>query len=75
VSPAITSVIPDFIKIGKNVGPHTLRHSFATHLIENGYDVSQIQSLLGHKSSGTTMVYVHMASPSMINIKSPIESI
>lgn len=62
-------------KIDKIVGPHTLRHSFATHLIENGYDVSQVQSLLGHKSPETTMIYVHMASPNMINVKSPIENI
>jgi integrase/recombinase XerD len=62
-------------RIEKVVGPHTLRHSFATHLIENGYDVSQVQNLLGHKSPETTMIYVHMASPNMINVKSPIESI
>jgi len=62
-------------KIGKRVGPHTLRHSFATHLIENGYDVSQVQSLLGHKSPETTMIYVHMALPNMINIKSPIDNL
>jgi integrase/recombinase XerD len=61
--------------IDKRVSCHTLRHSFATHLIENGYDVSQVQSLLGHKSPETTMVYVYMASPNMINIKSPIEDI
>lgn len=62
-------------KIEKRVSCHTLRHSFATHLIENGYDVSQVQGLLGHKSPETTMVYVHMASPNMINIKSPIEAL
>lgn len=62
-------------KIEKKIHPHTLRHSFATHLIENGYDVSAIQAILGHKSPETTMTYVHMASPSMINVKSPIESL
>jgi len=61
--------------IRKSVHPHTLRHSFATHLIENGYSVSDVQSLLGHKSPETTMVYVHMASPSMIKIKSPLDSL
>lgn len=61
--------------IKKSVHPHTLRHSFATHLIENGYDVNQVQSLLGHKSPETTMIYVHMASPNMINIKSPLEDL
>jgi site-specific recombinase XerD len=59
----------------KNVHPHTLRHSFATHLIENGYGVSSVQSLLGHVSAETTMVYVHMSSPRMINVKSPYDSL
>lgn len=60
--------------IRKKVHPHTLRHSFATHLIENGYDVNSVQSLLGHSSAETTMVYVHMASPKMINVKSPLDN-
>ncbi|MBI2547233.1 MAG: tyrosine-type recombinase/integrase [Candidatus Aenigmarchaeota archaeon] len=57
------------------ISPHTLRHSFATHLIENGYSVSEVQSLLGHKSPETTFVYLHTASPSMIKIKSPIDNL
>lgn len=61
--------------IKKNVSCHTLRHSFATQLIENGYDVSQVQGLLGHKSPETSMIYVHMASPNMINVKSPIDDL
>lgn len=61
--------------IDKKVHPHTLRHSFATHLIENGYDVSNVQALLGHKSPETTMVYVHAATKNMLNIKSPIEDL
>lgn len=60
-------------KLNKSVHPHTLRHSFATHLIENGYDVATVQSLLGHNSSETTMTYVHIASPKMINVKSPLD--
>ena len=59
----------------KQIHCHTLRHSFATHLIENGYDVSNVQAMLGHKSPETTMIYVHMASPNMINIKSPLGSL
>jgi len=58
----------------KKIHPHTLRHSFATHLIEEGYSLSEVQSLLGHKSPETSMIYVHMASPRMINVKSPLDS-
>jgi integrase/recombinase XerD len=61
-------------KIKKNVHPHTLRHSFATHIIENGDSIASVQSLLGHSSAETTMMYVHMASPRMINTKSPLDS-
>ena len=62
-------------KIMKNVHPHTLRHSYATHLIENGYDVYSVQSLLGHNSAQTTRLYVHIASPKMIGVKSPLDAL
>jgi len=62
-------------KISKKVHPHTLRHSFATHLIENGYDISSIQSLLGHNSPNTTMIYLHISTNKMINVKSPLDSL
>jgi len=62
-------------RIRKNIHCHTLRHSFATHLVENGYDVTTIQSLLGHSSTKTTMVYIHMADPKIINVKSPLDSL
>ncbi len=61
--------------IKRKIHPHTLRHSFATHLIENGYDVMNVQSLLGHKSPETTLIYTHIASPNLINTKSPLESL
>lgn len=61
--------------IKKSVHPHTLRHSFATHLIENGYDVASVQSLLGHASMKTTMVYVHMADPRLTHVKSPFDEL
>jgi integrase/recombinase XerD len=61
--------------LGKRVHPHTLRHSFATHLIENGYDLVKVQSLLGHSSPETTMIYVHMASPDLLSVQSPYDSL
>ena len=62
-------------KISKHAHPHTLRHSFSTHLIENGSSVAEVQSLLGHSSAETTMVYLHIASPKMIGTKSPIDGL
>jgi integrase/recombinase XerD len=61
--------------ICKNVHCHTLRHSFATHLIQNGASLNEVQTMLGHKSPETSMIYVHMASPNMINIKSPLDEL
>jgi len=61
--------------IQKKVHPHTLRHSFATHLIEQGNSVSEVQALLGHKSPETTFIYLHTAAPNMIKIKSPFDNI
>ena len=62
-------------KIEKNISCHTLRHSFATHLIEDGYSISEVQSLLGHKSPETTFIYVHTSNMNMIKVKSPLDSI
>ena len=57
----------------KEIHPHTLRHSFATHLIENGNSVSDVQTLLVHKSPETTFTYLHNSVGKMINIKSPLD--
>ena len=59
--------------IDKNVHPHTLRHSFATHLAENGYTAEAIQPLLGHNSIQTTMTYLHMVPK--ITVKSPFDTL
>ncbi len=59
--------------IRKNVSAHTLRHSFATHLLENGTDLRSIQVLLGHNSSQTTEIYTHVATNQIHKIKSPID--
>jgi site-specific recombinase XerD len=61
--------------INKKIACHTLRHSFATHLIEDGYSISEVQTLLGHKSPETTFVYIHTASPNMLKIKSPLDNL
>lgn len=59
--------------ITKRVTPHTLRHSYATHLLENGTDIRYIQSLLGHAKPETTMIYTHVAKKDLLAIKSPLD--
>jgi integron integrase len=60
-------------KINKRVTPHTFRHSFAAHLLQNGYDIRTVQELLGHKDIKTTMIYTQVLQRGSYEVKSPLD--
>ncbi len=61
--------------ISKKVTPHTIRHCFATHLLEGGTDIRYIQELLGHKDIKTTLIYTHVSNDRIKQIESPLDKL
>ena len=61
--------------IHKHVGCHTFRHSFATHLLEDGYDIRTVQELMGHKDVRTTMIYTHVMNKGPLAVNCPADKL
>ena len=62
-----------YVGLVKPATPHTLRHSFAAHLLQSGYDIRTVQELLGHKDVTTTMIYTHVSNQGGRGVESPLD--
>ena len=61
------------VGLTKRVSPHVFRHLFATHLLEDGYDIRTVQELLGHRNVTTRMIYLHVLNRGALGVRSPVD--